>query len=74
MTSHVRVGVRKASRRIGRDTGDAGKTICGAPITVFDIRLGDLQKLAADRRRGSWDCCAECLRLGLAALGLAVQR
>lgn len=35
--AHVRVGVRRAGRRINDSRGNPGKTLCGAPITARDL-------------------------------------
>lgn len=57
--SHVRVNVKTASRRIVGERGRAGETLCGAPVTSFDLGFSDAARLSVHERE-QWIGCEQC--------------
>lgn len=59
-TPHIRVGVVRSSRRIMGHRGNPGTTLCGAPLTAYDITAGEARRLSpADIARGR--ICEACV-------------
>jgi hypothetical protein len=60
MTSHIRIGVKKAGRRINDSRGNPGRTICGAELTGTDITVPEARRLRpGDIER--FNICQVCL-------------
>lgn len=47
MTYHIRVGIKPAGRRI-TDRGNAGQTLCGAPITSDDCSIREARTIVGE--------------------------
>lgn len=60
--SHLRVGVRPASKRIGGYRGTQGVTLCGAPITSFDSNGAEAKRFTPEQVE-DFNVCRDCMRL-----------
>jgi hypothetical protein len=60
MTTHIRIGVVRAGRRINDSRGNAGHTLCGAALTSSDITLRDARKVTRDEIE-QFNICQMCL-------------
>jgi hypothetical protein len=47
--THIRVGVRRAGKRINDSRGNPGQTVCGAELTSYDVTLTEARKLTRDQ-------------------------
>jgi hypothetical protein len=58
--AHVRVGVVRAGRRINDSRGNPGHTLCGGPLTSYDIDLGYAKK-ATPEEITRFNICLACM-------------
>lgn len=56
---HVRVGVKRISKRINGTRGNPGRTMCGAEISSDDMSFGDWVRLN-NREAQQWNVCKVC--------------
>jgi hypothetical protein len=60
--AHIRIGVIPAVRRIMGSRGDAGRTLCGAELTAYDISMADAARGIRVGRLEEWLTCPDCRR------------
>jgi hypothetical protein len=56
------MGVVRASRRIMGSRGDAGRTLCGADLTAYDITIADVRRAIRSGVLDQWATCPDCRR------------